>query len=50
MGAGKLLRGHDASASLRHPQMAPGFIVHLQGQLRFSFPVATVSPAKWMSG
>ena len=24
MGAQKLLRGHDASASLRHPQMAPG--------------------------
>ena len=23
MGAQKLLRGHDASASLRHPQMAP---------------------------
>jgi len=23
-GAQKLLRGHDASASLRHPQMAPG--------------------------
>ena len=24
MGAQKLLRGHDASASLRHPQIAPG--------------------------
>jgi len=24
MGAQKLLRGHDASASLRHPQTAPG--------------------------
>ena len=24
MGAQKLLRGHDASSSLRHPQMAPG--------------------------
>ena len=24
MGAQKLLRGHDASASLRHPQMASG--------------------------
>jgi len=24
MGAQKLLRGHDASASLRYPQMAPG--------------------------
>ena len=24
MGAQKLLRDHDASASLRHPQMAPG--------------------------
>ena len=24
MGAQKLLRGHDARASLRHPQMAPG--------------------------
>ena len=23
MGAQRLLRGHDASASLRHPQMAP---------------------------
>jgi len=25
MGAQKLRRGRDASASLRHPQMAPGF-------------------------
>jgi len=25
MGAQKLLWGHDASASLRHPQMAPGW-------------------------
>jgi len=24
MGAQKLLRDHNASASLRHPQMAPG--------------------------
>jgi len=24
MATQKLLRGHDASASLRHPQMAPG--------------------------
>ena len=24
-GAQKLLRGHDASASFRHPQMAPGY-------------------------
>ena len=24
MGTQKLLRGHDASASLRHPQMVPG--------------------------
>jgi len=28
MGAQKLLRGHDASASLRHPQMAPATFCH----------------------
>ena len=29
MGAQKLLRGHDASASLCHPQMAPAVRSHI---------------------
>jgi len=32
MGAQKLLRGHDASASLRHPQMAPDWRPFCTGQ------------------
>jgi len=32
MGAQKLHRGHDASASLRHPQMAPDAVVNNTAQ------------------
>ena len=36
MGAQKLLRGHDASASLRHPQMAPEHVVLARTQRSLS--------------
>ena len=38
MGAQKLLRGHDASASLRHPQMSPD-PVHELDLLKRPIPV-----------
>jgi len=36
LGAQKLLKGHDASASLRHPQMAPA-VRHDYGNLYYSY-------------